>query len=78
MKTTIHLRKGLLTTSQKNSLIEYTPLNESHFKRGCFRGWRCNEELPQEGMDLEKVVKLSRHFGVEFTDEVIYLGGWGW
>ncbi len=78
MKTTIHLRKGLLTTNQKNSLIEYTPLNESHFKRDCFQGWRCNEELPQEGMDLEKIVKLSRHFGVEFTDEVIYLGGWGW
>ncbi len=76
MKTTIHLRKGLLTTNQKNSLIEHTSLEESHFVSSGYRGWWCSEgELSQEEMDLEKVAKLTLLFTVEIDGEHIYLTG---
>ncbi len=76
MKTTIHLPKGLLTNRQKAELTEHTSLEESYFERCVFRGWWCNKNhLIQEEIDLEKLVKLSRHFEVEIAGEHIYLGG---
>ncbi|MCP4988980.1 MAG: hypothetical protein GY928_23860 [Colwellia sp.] len=79
MKTTIHLYSGLLTTGEKDHLIEHTSFNESYFeRRKSFEEWRCNEKyLIQEEMDLEKLVKLSRYFGIEVDGEDIYLEGKG-
>ncbi len=75
MKTTVYLPSGSLTDSQKSSLIEHTSLEESYFMGSGYRGWGCSEEeLSQEEMDLEKVVKLTLLFTVEVDGEHIYLG----